>query len=57
MAKVLIFSRYAMLTNDEPREDGKYYSRGMVTYAWYIFEKGFEGDTILKHILIIYPIA
>ena len=57
MAKVLIFSRYAMLTNDEPREDGKYYSRGMVTYAWYIFEKGFEGDTILKHILIIYTIA
>ena len=57
MAKVLIFSRYAMLTNDEPREDGKYYSRGMVTYAWYIFEKGFEGDTILKHILIIYPIT
>ena len=54
---MLIFSRYAMLTNDEQREDGKYYSRGMVTYAWYIFEKGFEGDTILKHILIIYPIA
>ena len=46
-----------MLTNDEPREDGKYYSRGMVTYAWYIFEKGFEGDAILKHILMIYPIT
>lgn len=31
------------------REDGKY-KTGIIHYAWFIWEYGYEGETILKHI-------
>ena len=41
-----MFSRPPFLT-DKIQEDGKY-NTGMNAYAWFIFEKGFSGDTIIK---------
>ena len=46
LSKVLMFSRPPFLT-DKIQEDGKY-TTGMNAYAWFIFEKGFSADTIIK---------
>lgn len=40
LKKVHIFTRYPML-GDPLRDDGKYRT-GMMVYAWYVFENGFE---------------
>lgn len=43
LRKVYVFTRYPML-GDNLREDGKYRT-GMMVYAWYHFQKGWEGST------------
>lgn len=48
LKKIYQYTRYSQLTNDV-REDGKYQT-GMVSYCWFIFEKGYSGDIILKQI-------
>jgi len=48
LAKVYIFTRYPML-GDKLREDGKYRT-GMMVYAWYIWEKGWNGEPITRWI-------
>jgi hypothetical protein len=48
LARLYQFIRYPML-EDTIREDGKY-KTGMSIYAWYVWEKGYTGETVLKQI-------
>ena len=41
LARVHIFTRYPILS-DSVRSDGKY-KTGMIVYAWYVWEKGYNG--------------
>ncbi len=45
---VYVFTRYPML-GEELREDGKY-NTGMMVYAWYVWEKSYNGNPIIKWI-------
>jgi len=46
LARVYVFTRYPML-GDRLREDGKYRT-GMMVYAWYIWEKSYKGEPVIK---------
>lgn len=48
LARVYIFTRYPML-GDELREDGRYRT-GMMVYAWYVFDKNYSGEPIIRWI-------
>lgn len=48
LARVYIFTRYPMLGN-KLREDGKY-KTGMMVYAWYIWEKNYKQEPIIRWI-------
>lgn len=48
LKKVYVFTRYPML-GDELRDDGKY-NTGMMVYAWFIFEKGYIGPSMINWI-------
>jgi len=48
LKKVYVFTRYPML-GEKLREDGKY-NTGMMVYAWFIFEKGYSGPSIIDWI-------
>jgi len=48
LKKVYVFTRYPML-GEKLREDGKY-NTGMMVYAWFIFEKGYDGPSIIDWI-------
>jgi len=46
LREVLVFTRYPML--GEPlREDGKYHT-GMMVYAWYLWDKEYEGKPTIS---------
>ena len=48
LARVYVFTRYPML--GEPlREDGKY-NTGMMVYAWFVFEKAYKGEPVIRWI-------
>jgi hypothetical protein len=48
LKKVYVYTRYPML--GEPlREDGKY-NTGMMVYAWFVFEKGYDGSPVIDWI-------
>lgn len=48
LAGVYVFTRYPML--GEPlREDGKY-NTGMMVYAWFVFDRTYEGEPIIRWI-------
>jgi len=47
LKKVYVFTRYPLLTCEDVRQDGKY-KTGMMVYAWFIFEKGFENEATIK---------
>jgi len=47
LKKVYVFTRYPLLTCEDVRPDGKY-KTGMMVYAWFIFEKGFNDDATIK---------
>ncbi len=43
-----VYTRYPML--GEPlREDGKY-NTGMMVYAWFVFERDYEGSAVIDWI-------
>lgn len=48
LKEVLLFVRPPFLS-DTFREDGCYFT-GMTFYAWFIWEKGFQGDVSFRHI-------
>jgi hypothetical protein len=48
LKKVYVFTRYPML-GEKLREDGKY-NTGMMVYAWFIFERGYDGPSIIDWI-------
>lgn len=48
LKEVYVLVRPSWLMN-EVREDGKY-KTGINQYAWFIWEKDYKGETILKHI-------
>jgi len=48
LKKIYVFTRYPML-GEKLREDGKY-NTGMMVYAWYIFEKEYNGSPIIDWI-------
>jgi hypothetical protein len=48
LKNVYVFTRYPML-GEKLREDGKY-NTGMMVYAWFIFEKGYDGPSIIDWI-------
>jgi len=48
LARIYVFTRYPML-GDRLREDGKYRT-GMMVYAWYIWEKEYCGEPIIRWI-------
>ena len=48
LAKVYVFTRYPLL-GDELREDGKHRT-GMMVYAWYVWERAFVGEPVLRWI-------
>ena len=45
---VYVFTRYALLSQII-REDGRY-DTGMQVYAWFVWEKGYTGDPVVKWI-------
>jgi len=45
---VYVFTRYPLL-GEALREDGKY-KTGMMVYAWYVFENGYNKDPMIKWI-------
>lgn len=45
---VYVFCRYPMLS-EELREDGKY-KTGMMVYAWYVWDKEYQGEPMIKWI-------
>lgn len=46
LARVYIFTRYPLL--GEPlRQDGKH-NTGMMVYAWYVWEKEYKGEPIIR---------
>jgi len=48
LKKIYVFTRYPML-GEKLREDGKY-NTGMMVYAWFIFEKNYEGPSTIDWI-------
>lgn len=46
LARVYIFTRYPML-GEKLRKNGKY-NTGMMVYAWYVWEKKWRGEPIIK---------
>ena len=46
LARVYVFTRYPML-GDELRSDGKYRT-GMMVYAWFIWDKDYTGEPIIR---------
>jgi hypothetical protein len=48
LKKVYVFTRYPML-GETLREDGKY-NTGMMVYAWFIFQKGYNGPSMVDWI-------
>lgn len=46
IARIYVFTRYPML-GEQLREDGKH-NTGMMVYAWYVWEKGYSGDPVIK---------
>ena len=48
LKKVYVFTRYPML-GEQLREDGKY-NTGMMVYAWFIFEKDYNGPSVVDWI-------
>ena len=48
LAKIYQFVMYSSL-KDTLRADGRY-EAGMIMYGWFVFEKGYVGDIILKQL-------
>ena len=48
LEKVYVFTRYPML-GEALREDGKY-NTGMMVYAWFVFEKEYDGSPVIDWI-------
>ena len=48
LSKIYVFTRYPML-GEKLRTDGKY-NTGMMVYAWYVWEKGYFGEPVIKWI-------
>ena len=48
LEKVYVFTRYPML-GEALREDGKY-NTGMMVYAWFVFEKDYDGSPVIDWI-------
>lgn len=46
LSRIYVFTRYPML-GEKLREDGKH-NTGMMVYAWYVWEKGYVGEPIIK---------
>jgi len=46
LARVHIFARYPML-GDPLRDDGKY-DTGYIVYAWYVWEREYEGEPVIR---------
>lgn len=46
LARIYVFTRYPLL-GEKLREDGKH-NTGMMVYAWYIWEKNYSGEPIIK---------
>ena len=45
---IYVFCRYPML-GEKLRQDGKY-NTGMMVYAWFVWDKGYEGEPIIRWI-------
>ena len=48
LSKIYVFTRYPLL-GEKLREDGKY-NTGMMVYAWYVWDKEYKGEPIIKWI-------
>jgi hypothetical protein len=46
LARVYVFTRYPLL-GEKLREDGKH-NTGMMVYAWYIWEKGYKNEPVIR---------
>ena len=46
LARIYVFVRYPLL-GEKLRKDGKY-NTGMMVYAWFIWEKEYKGEPIIK---------
>ena len=44
----MFFCRYPML-GEKLREDGKY-NTGMMVYAWYVWDKEYSGEPVIRWI-------
>lgn len=50
LARVYIFTRYAWLTADDVRDDGKYESHGLNSLAWFVWQKHYKDQPVIKWI-------
>lgn len=48
LKSVSVFTRYPLL-GDKLRDDGRY-NTGMMVYAWFLWERGYVGDPIIRWI-------
>jgi len=46
LARIYVFTRYPLL-GEKLRKDGKH-NTGMMVYAWYVWEKGYKKEPIIK---------
>ena len=46
LARIYVFTRYPLL-GEELRQDGKH-NTGMMVYAWYVWERQYEGEPIIR---------
>ena len=50
LSKMYVYVRKSFLTEKFIDGKGEYYKTGMSCYAWFMFEKGYEGETQMKWI-------
>ena len=46
LARIYVFTRYPLL-GEKLRQDGKH-NTGMMVYAWYVWEKDYKGEPIIR---------
>mgnify|MGYP001571771301 CR=1 FL=1 len=46
LARIYVFTRYPLL-GEKLREDGKH-NTGMMVYAWYVWEKNYKGEPVIR---------
>lgn len=50
LSKMYVYVRKVMLENEFIDKKGIYYKTGLGCYCWYVYEKGYQGECVIKWI-------